>query len=356
MRSILLCLGLLSGCAGLWGPFLGEPGPGGEGGTDGGVVADLSLPPEGTCTPTARVQGQSGDPTQLTANLYGVWGAHDDAIWAVGEAGLILHWDGGGAWHVENEIGKQYQAVWGPNDSFVAVATQERAVLRRSEVGYWGPQPAAGVLDVVHDIGGSGAELQLAGGVGYLGGAVVQYNSDTNAWARETTLSPGSGFEVYALSVQGAVPGSFRLVLAGALGNGVGGFVRLYEGASKAWTRSFAHDDLAHPVSTAVLTGGELFTADTAGLLTRYGTSGGATAITRPSAETISKLRPAVTPGRFWAVGEQGLLAYWDGTTLGPREAGTTRTLLDAWQSPTGVLWVVGAGGTILRCAPKGPS
>lgn len=356
MRSILLCLGLLSGCSGLWGPFLGEAEPVDGGGADGGAVADLAPASDGTCVVTNRVRGNNGTLAPTTRTLHGVWGAHDDAIWAVGEAGVVLHWDGGGDWHVESEVGQKLHAVWGPNDSFVAAATQERAVLRRSEVGYWGPQPA-GALDVVYTLGGAGLELQLAGGVGSQGGAIIQYSGSANAWEKETALSPGSGFGVTALSVQGTLAGTgtYRLAIAGTAGT-AGGFLRVYEGASKSWARSWGHDDLANPVSTAVLTGNEVFTADTTGGLVRFGLFGGATAITRPSKEIISKLRPALTAGRFWAVGDGGLLAYWDGTALGTRASGTTQTLLDAWQSPTGVLWVVGAGGTILRCAPQGPS
>lgn len=343
MRSILLCLGFLCGCSGLWGAFLGEA-PEREGGpADGG--ADQALPAEMTCAPSERVRGSNGSFVQIARNLYGVWGAHDNAVWAVGESGLILRWDGSGVWQAESESGPHLYAVWGPDDSFVAAASQDQTVLRRSPIGAWGPQPISGLVGALQDITGVGDGTQLAGG---LGGGVLQY--DGTRWSPQATLSPGTGFAVHALAMQDAT----RVAVTGS--SPAGGFIGVYGEGPQAWSPTWSMDTLPSPIYGAVFVGSEVFAVDATGTLTRYGMFGGGTKVT-VSDTLIRRLKPAVHAGHFWAVGDGGMLSYWDGTALVSRASGTSQHLHDVWQSPTGILWAVGRGGTIVRCTPPaGPS
>lgn len=50
-------------------------------------------------------------------------------------------------------------------------------------------------------------------------------------------------------------------------------------------------------------------------------------------------------------IGAGGKAVEWTGEQLEPRATGTTEDLHDAWTSPSGTVWIVGANGTVLRFA-----
>ncbi|GMV43391.1 MAG: hypothetical protein AMXMBFR64_51070 [Myxococcales bacterium] len=56
----------------------------------------------------------------------------------------------------------------------------------------------------------------------------------------------------------------------------------------------------------------------------------------------------AGTPAGLLIVGEGGQAAEWTGEQLEPRATGTIAPLRGAWTSPSGTVWVVGDGGTVL--------
>lgn len=50
-----------------------------------------------------------------------------------------------------------------------------------------------------------------------------------------------------------------------------------------------------------------------------------------------------------WAVGDSGMILYYDGSTWTTQTSGTTNQLLGVWGSDANNVWAVGGGGTILK-------
>lgn len=96
--------------------------------------------------------------------FYGVSGTSANDIWAVGEKGTVLHWDGT-AWNDESPAGvssKGIWAVWAPNASNVfIVGANGLAMVRRD--GQWVDLPT-GVTRTLYAIGGTGLNDVWAGG------------------------------------------------------------------------------------------------------------------------------------------------------------------------------------------------
>ena len=350
LGSIVLwaALSLAGGCADLWHPFLGAAGEGGgDGGgvTDGGgTAADLPGVPDVSCRQSNVVR--NGDGTLVstvvtTTTLYGVWGAGDDSVWAVGGGGLVLHWDGAG-WKTEHDGGSQLHSVWGFGDAYVVTAGRDSGILHRIAAGTWSPDTVTAANATLQEVRGSGTAFQLAVG---LGGVVLQNNGAI--WTA-ATLKPANTLSVNAILIQSPT----RVVLAGQDTATGGGFVVQHDYAALSWTESWRKTS-TDPVFGLVLSGTDIWAAGPSGSLTRYKASGVPTAMPSSVLLTTRRLRSALAAGAFWLVGDGGQIHYWDGASLIERESGTTLTLYDAWQAPGGVLWVVGQNGTILRCAPQ---
>ena len=345
---IALCAALLGGCSGLWEPFLGAvpENDGGGGGGDGGTGADLAAVANVACLPSDRVRQTGGAVVQAvvtTTTLNGVWGAADDSVWAVGGGGLILHWDGDG-WQAEHDGGSQLHAVWGvPGEAYVVTAGRDSTILHRLSTGAWSADMVTTASSTLQDVRGTGSAFQLAAG---LGGVVL---SNSGALWTPSELKPGSTLSVNAIAVQSPT----RVALAGVDTATGGGFVGMYDYAALSWTESWKRPT-SDPVYGLILVGTAVWAAGASGSLTRYSASGGEAPMPSSVVLTTRRLRPALTTGHFWLVGDGGQIHYWDGTALGARASGTDRTLFDAWQAPGGVLWVVGQNGTLLRCAPPG--
>jgi hypothetical protein len=50
-----------------------------------------------------------------------------------------------------------------------------------------------------------------------------------------------------------------------------------------------------------------------------------------------------------WAVGENGTIRFWNGSTWSPQNSGTTRYLSQLWVASRTDVWIVGERGTVLR-------
>ena len=51
----------------------------------------------------------------------------------------------------------------------------------------------------------------------------------------------------------------------------------------------------------------------------------------------------------MWSVGENGLIAHWDGTVWTAVPSGTTQMLWNVWGSAANDVWAVGNAGTVLH-------
>jgi photosystem II stability/assembly factor-like uncharacterized protein len=211
----------------------------GEGGTilhwDGTALDPASVPPA----------------PLTTATLYGVWGAADDDLWAVGGdpdvSGVILRRDGGG-WHDVTPAASTgaYFKVWGAASDDVFICGQGGVILHWDGAAL---TPQASGLDARTSLltiaGRAPDDVYAVGGLG--NGVVLHF--DGAAWSRlsDPLLDAAPGLAGVSVDADGSV------FVVGAGGE------KLRGRAGAAWsdeTAAATREDL-HSVS---LVGGALFT------------------------------------------------------------------------------------------------
>jgi hypothetical protein len=125
----------------------------------------------------------TGPPGGGTGVLLDVWGSASDDVWAVGDTGQILHWDGS-AWTrvvAGGSVSDWLDAVWssGPDDAWAA---GRWGTLLHWDGTAWSAVPAVLPLGAGVALWGSAAnDVWLAGG----GGSV--YHFDGSTWTPEDT-------------------------------------------------------------------------------------------------------------------------------------------------------------------------
>src|SRR6185436_1793851 len=310
--------GLAASCAGSAGSPVGNRDaaqadePAGE--AEAGAGADVS-PPDGVRPqgdgraspsdgPTPPADGSSGpvgqdratappvcpfdhwcweNPVPQGNTLKSVHGTARNDVWAVGEAGTALHWDGQRWSAVPSGTEGYLRTVWAaaPGDVW---AGGSRAVIQRWNGTSWSAIPSPFEPVDVLSISGSGV-----GDVSFAGTALIVTHFDGQKW--------GAGVETGALRWINALwaDGPGRLWLVGS-------------------------DGLAYLVSGARIAGGGQAGAE---LLAVHGTA----------------------EGEAWTVGEGGVVGRGDRQGRWKALASpTTASLHGVWAAGPGDVWAVGAG------------
>lgn len=104
-------------------------------------VFAVGLVPEVSGTPTAnkpRIEHWDGQawtamplPPGTQGPLHGVWSAGPKDVYAVGEAGTILHYDGAQWSRLESATPLPLYTVWGTDANHIFIGGKSGAILRR---------------------------------------------------------------------------------------------------------------------------------------------------------------------------------------------------------------------------------
>lgn len=305
-----------------------------EGAPDAGVSGpDAGLtpcPPDGWCLDGLNAQGQPLVPN----NLRSVWARRADDVWAVGDQGTILHFDG---------------ARWSASAS---AATEDL-------FGVW----AAGANDV-WAVGGSGDPAQPIGVVLHFDGA--GWSVRERGLPRLDTVWGAAPNDVWFAGVRGAlhhwdgtritaVGSGTTLDLVDLTGNGAGrvwavgasGVILAFDGAT--WSQASAGTGVG--LSAALAFGPSLAWA--AGGNGAFATWDGATWRSFSVGQDITVLGMwGAQPDAVWSAGPAGELHFFNGTTPVRKASPTQQLLRDLHGSDAQSVWAVGFGGTILRYRP----
>jgi len=267
----------------------------------------------------------------VTSNqLHDVWGTSSSDVWAVGDGGDILHFDGF-TWSVTQTGGNTLNSVWGVSDTAVFAVGNLSTILHYDGAS-WTPMsnPApAGIVAVW------AATPEHAWAVGPTG---LTLNFLNGSWS-DATVNP-------ALSFSGITGWSQGNALAvGSDGNGTPG---VDAGAVQQW---YPWTQLAGaPEALTGLWGSwmtDVFATGNSGGLYRYD------GYTWSSSGTMSGGVPlavsGTSPTDVYAVGVNGNISWFDGSNWTPMESGTSEQLEAVWAAPDGTVFVIGYNGTILR-------
>jgi len=230
-----------------------------------------------------------------TQHLRSVWGINQSDIWAVGWAGLLLHWDGLQWTQVITNIGGSWEAVWGKaTDDIYAAGTNGIIHWNGVEWSTVASQTAENLRAVY---GFDGGDVWAVGSVG----TIMHLGPFGWHQIRVDPIPKSDGSEEQFMlqlnAVWGATPDDVWAV-------GVDGGMVHWDGES--W-KKYESD----------------FTISLKGL---YGLAG----------------------DDIWAVGNQGFILHYDGEAWSPWPSGSVATLYDIHGDGDGHVVIVGDLGTVL--------
>ena len=224
--------------------------------------------------------------SSTSTNLNGVWGASASMIYAVGDNGLVLHYDGE-RWTDDSPVSDILHAVWCGSGSKCLAVGQDTSVLSRTNCGSWISDNSMGSIGSLRGVWASGeSDIYVVGDFGTI------LHNDGSGWK-----SVGSGVDATLYDVWGSGADNIYAV-------GQAGTILRYNGAEWASMDSG---------TTVTLTG-----------------------IWGNAADDV------------YAVGEDGTMLLYQGAQWNKLETGFAENLNDAWGGKNNEIYAVGADGSII--------
>jgi|GEM_PF-1979845 len=305
----------------------------------------------------------------VAVDLGGVWGTSASSVWAVGNGGTVLFWDGV-SWAAQTSgVSDNLNAVYGINASNVwAVGVGGRIIKWTGATWVTQTVPGAATEDL-NGVWASGSSNVLAVGdsgrvLRFNGTNWVNFNSgtattvDLNAvWGSGASnvwiVGTGGLIRFYDGTAWGVQTSGTTVDLRGISGAsatqvwavGRGGEVRFFDGSAWADQDSDTNQDLngidVASATKAVAVGNRRSSA------VWNGTVWAAVQSTFPSISLPAVW--AVDDDKVWFAGNGGTILRWTGTGFVSTPSGTTSALAGLWGFDDNNIWAVGAAGTILR-------
>jgi hypothetical protein len=305
-------------------PDAGATPDGGPGAPDGGSAAAPVPPPLGWCSAGGFCHA---NPLPAGHDVRAMWGSADDDVWAVGPAGLLLHFDGA-AWDlVDLGTSEALVDVHGTGRSDVTVLAEGGDLHRFDGTRWTRLQDLSAVTDRLRDFAeATGSRWATCGSADLL-------RWDGSRWLRDATSPTGSFQAVWGSAADDVW----------ALGSG-------------AW-----HRDASgwHAVTVPAFTGDTLYSVAGAARDDVFATGNAAlyhldgASWSLASAVTAAALQP-VGGGRTWAIRRQqaGTLAawpaLWDGAAWTNEGPASARPLEAIWAGARDG-WALGWPGMVQR-------
>lgn len=261
--------------------------------------------------------------------LFGVWGSSGSDVFAVGEAGTILHYDGE-SWSTQSSpTSDNLYAVWGSgaNDVF-AVGGLVGTILHYN--GETWTQFVKDPTDSLFGVWGTSHTNVFA--VGY-SGTILHY--DGTSW---TPQASGTGQWLHG--VWGASGNDVFAV-------GTGGTIVHYDGTS--WTPQTSGTEGPFQGVWGA-TGTDVFAVGDGGVIFHYN---GSTWTSQSTGVAEPQLAVWGTSGsNVFAVGNGGTILRYNGTSWSQNVSGTFFALWGVWGTSASDVFAVGARGTVLHRTP----
>ncbi len=307
----------------------------------------------------ASLLGQTSGPaagwTQQTSGtektLLGIWGASPSDVFAVGEGGIVLHYNGNAWYPQQSTTSARFYSVWGASGRDV-FAVGDRGVVIQDDGTRWRADRISATLSDLRAVWGTSPTDVFAVGED---GAILHYDG-THWWPQRSKTTSGltavwglSATQVYAAGASGTVlryDGSswqpFSTRLPGTY-NVLGIWGTSAHDLYAIGTHTVYVEMHPKPQETVPSWESRLFHYD--GSSWQFTSS----AIERLAPITAVK---AISPTDVYAVGARGTLAHFDGSKWTTLDTPARTNLFDVWATRAGGIFAVGSMGTILHRAP----
>ncbi len=295
---------------------------------------------DGPSLPTAFGQQWLKMESQTQKWLFGVWGTAPNDVFAVGEAGTILHYDGAIGWQVQQAPTVDgLMGIWGTGPKDVFAVGDNGTILHFDGLSW--KSMSSGTSAQLLGVWGTGPKEVFAAGQDLASGNGVVLSYD-GTWS--TVHTEPRVFSDVAGQVKLLVPGlssGFEIFVTTAGGN-----VLSWDGPPLAWIQENASTQ-NHLSSIWVGNDGGFFVAGNGGTIARRNSYGDWTAIDSGTGQYLSALW-ASEPNDVYAVGNIGTVIHYNGKACLSMDSGTSNDLSGVWGSGWEHVFAVGAKGTIL--------
>jgi photosystem II stability/assembly factor-like uncharacterized protein len=261
------------------------------------VLVMLCLALGGALVPgTAYAQGTWNVMTHpTTSGLYGVWGSSPGDVFAVGDAGTILHYDG--TWSTMSPLSATLLNVWGSSDNDVFAVGMLGAILHYD--GTWSAMSSLTTNNLWSVWGSSASDVFAVGE----GGTILHYEGSGSTWSTMPNIPTTNELH----SVWGSGPDDVFAV-------GGGGTILHYDGNGSTWSAmpNIPTTDTLHSVWGSSAT--DVFAVGNGGTILHYD-GNGSTWSTMPNIPTSNELHSVwgSSASDVFAVGWPDAILHYSG-------------------------------------------
>ncbi len=283
----------------------------------------------------AEAAWESQNPAPAEYYLSGVWGFSGDDVFAVGEDGTILHYDGTEWSSMSSGTTSNLEAVWGTAGNNIYAVGEEGTILHY-DGSAWSPMEGA-KGDLFLAVWGTGrSDVYAAGlGVGTGSGVGVIYRYDGKTWTEVKTVGFGC-VDIWGTARDGIfVATSTRPVFH-------------FDGAE--WSSEYVPQIAPARRSPAGIwgfSGTDLFVVGAGGGIYHFDGEKWSK-MTSGTKLFLDEVWGSASDDVF-AVGKAGTMLHYDGESWSAMESGTDVWLKDVWGTASDDVFVVGEDGTILH-------
>lgn len=277
-------------------------------------------------------------PSGTSRDLKAIWGTRPDDIWAVGDNGTALHWNGAGWRDTPTNVTTTLTGVWAsaPNDAWTVGMTPDGdQSLLHWDGARWTPVilPSRNRA-ALRAIWGSGPGDVWAIGTP-TAPEVPVWHWDGIQWRPEFTPGP----RPTNLSALGGGPDDLWVI---------GQNVTLFHRTMNMWSAVQPPRTAPVGASLCVASDRALWTTSATNVIYRY-----VDPVWTPyTLRSMTAARGLWCDGAIvWAVGDGGQIARWNGAAWSSQPA-PRANLAALWGTRDGELWAVGTQGSILRYLP----
>ncbi|QTA84768.1 hypothetical protein [Desulfonema magnum] len=282
---------------------------------------------------TFPVPGQAGWTSMdsgTTQYLAGVWGSSGSDVFAVGQSGTILHYDGTSWSSMDSGTSDILYGVWGSSGSDVFAVGYYGEIPHYDGTSWSSMDPGTSIY--FDDVwGSSGSDVFAVGAVGGGDGGTIRHYDGTS-WS---SMDPGISYALYG--VWGSSGSDVFAV-------GDSGTILRYDGTSWSSMDSGATQCLYGVWGSS---GSDVFAVGDGGTILHYD----GTSWSSMDSGTSSHLSGVwgSSGSDVFAVGYDGTIQHYDGTSWSSMDSGTSSRLYGVWGSSGSDVFAVGYDGTILH-------
>ena len=289
------------------------------------IVISLTLVSPFLLDSTVRADGWAPHDSGTSVALYGLWGDSPSSVFACGDSGTVLHFDGNQWSSLSTGVGQVLYGIWGHSPSNVFIAGNAGTILHYD--GNTWTRMTSDTQNHLNAVWGTAPDDVFAAGSK---GTILRY--DGASWSSMTTGVTNTLYGVWGSS------------LSDVFSVGNGGTILRFDGSS--WTQMSSN-------TTSTLWGvwgtssSDVFAVGNSGCVLHYDGHSW-TQMGSGVAENLYCVWGASSNDVFSA-GANGLILHYDGDTWNQMTTATGHDLRSIWGSSGTDVFVAGESGTILH-------